>query len=123
MCASAQYRAESKDSKSLDSAIFATQKSNKICSASAHTTSRPLRGVQSLEKGGATASATIALEAEVARLSPRLPCRRLASKAQQKQWRLFRGCGERGEENTPFCEKTQDSKKLESIREKKNLKG
>ena len=92
-------------------------------SCAEHPKSRPLRGVQSLEKGGRSASATIALEADIARLSPRLPCRRLASKAQQKQWRLFRGWGERGEENTPFCEKTQDSKKLESIREKKNLKG
>ena len=51
-----------------------------------------------------------------------MPCRRLASKAQQKQWRLFRGWGERGEENTPFCEKTQDSKKLESIRENTTLR-
>ena len=93
-----------------------------MCSASAHTAPRPLRGVQSLEKGGATASATIALEAETARHSPRLPCRRLASKAQQKQWRLFRGWGERGEGNTPFCEKTQDSKKLESIRENTTLR-
>ncbi|WP_395001856.1 hypothetical protein [uncultured Helicobacter sp.] len=32
------------ESKSLDSAIFAQQKSNKMCSASAHTISRPLRG-------------------------------------------------------------------------------
>ncbi|WP_394997102.1 hypothetical protein [uncultured Helicobacter sp.] len=120
-CASTS-RAESKDVESLDSAIFATQKSNKICSASAHTAPRPLRGVQSLGQGGSSASATIALEAEKARLSPRLPCRRLASKAQQKQWRLFRGWGERGEGNTPFCEKTQDSKKLESIRENTTLR-
>ena len=53
----------------IDSAIFAQQKSNKICSAVAPTDTRPLRGAQSLEKGGSSASATIALEAEKARLS------------------------------------------------------
>ncbi|WP_394994289.1 hypothetical protein [uncultured Helicobacter sp.] len=79
------------ESKSLDSAIFAQQKSNQYVGAIAPTDTRPLRGVQSLEKGGSSASATIALEVEKARHSPRLPCRRLASKAQQKQWRLFRG--------------------------------
>ena len=41
------------------------QSKNQIkCVASAHTVSRPLRGVQSLRKGGSSASATIALEAE-----------------------------------------------------------
>ncbi|HIV49294.1 MAG TPA: cadmium-translocating P-type ATPase [Candidatus Helicobacter avicola] len=95
------------ESKALDSAIFAEQKSNQMCSATAPTTSRPLRGVQSLEQGGSSASATIALEADIARLSPRLP---------KKRW-LFRGWGERGEGNTPFCEKTQDFKKQRIIRE------
>ncbi|WP_394997898.1 hypothetical protein [uncultured Helicobacter sp.] len=44
MGAIAQYRAESKDSKSLDSAIFATQKSNQCGSASAPTDTRPCHG-------------------------------------------------------------------------------
>ena len=67
-CASTS-RAESKDSQSLDSAIFAEQKSNQYVGALAPTAPRPLRGVQSLEQGGSSASATIALEAEKARLS------------------------------------------------------
>ena len=41
--------------------------------AIAPTATRPLRGVQSLEQGGSSASATIALEADTARLSPCLP--------------------------------------------------
>ena len=84
-------RAESKDVESLDSAIFATQKSNQYVGALAPTTSRPLRGVQSLRKGGSSASATIALEAEKARLSRQKiyfvaaeKTQRVASKAHQK---------------------------------------
>ena len=50
MGAIAQYRAESKDSKSLDSAIFATQKSNQCGSASAPTDTRPCRGVKNALK-------------------------------------------------------------------------
>ncbi|WP_395003518.1 hypothetical protein [uncultured Helicobacter sp.] len=34
------------ESMPIDSAIFAEQKSNEICSAVAHTTSRPCRGVK-----------------------------------------------------------------------------
>ena len=70
----------------IDSAINAEQKSNEICSAAAHTDTRPLRGAQSLEQGGRSASATIALEAEKARLSPclRKKSQRVASKAPKK---------------------------------------
>ena len=80
----------------IDSAIFAQQKSNKICSAVAPTDTRPLRGVQSLEQGGSSASATIALEAEKARHSRQKiyfvaaeKTQRVASKAQQKQRRFI----------------------------------
>ena len=81
-------RAESKD---LDSAIFAQQKSHKMCSAQVHTAPRPLRGVQSLGQGGATASATIALEADTARLSPCLPkkTQRVASVSHSKNAALY----------------------------------
>ena len=41
----------------IDSAIFAQQKSNQYGGAIAPTDTRPLRGVQSLEKGGSSASA------------------------------------------------------------------
>ncbi|WP_394997490.1 hypothetical protein [uncultured Helicobacter sp.] len=41
-------RAESKDSKALDSAIFAEQKSNQCVDAIAPTTSRPCRVWQSV---------------------------------------------------------------------------
>ena len=55
-------RAESKDSKSLDSAIFAEQKSNKICSASAHTDTRPCRGGENQKQGGSSATADFSKE-------------------------------------------------------------
>ena len=112
------------ESKNLDSAIFAEQKSNQYVGAIAPTTPRPCRGVQSLEQGGRSASATIALEADTARLSPRLPCRRLASKAQQKRGALsFSGLGRAGRGETPFSfAQTQDSKKLENIRENASLR-
>ena len=60
-CASTS-RAESKDLESLDSAIFAEQKSNKICSASAHTDTRPCRGGENQEKGGSSAAADFSKE-------------------------------------------------------------
>ena len=99
-----------------------------MCSASAHTDTRPLRGVQSLGQGGSSASATIALEAEIARLSPRLrkKTQRVASQATAKTAALysFRGFSERGGDNTPFLfAQTSDSKKLENIRENASLRG
>ena len=88
-----------------------------MCSASAHTVSRPLRGVQSLRKGGSSASATIALEAEKARLSRQKiyfvaaeKTQRVASKAQQKQRRFIlfgaKGSGE-GINPFSFCANTR----------------
>ena len=53
-------------------------------SCAEHPESRPLRGVQSLEQGGRSASATIALEAEKARLSP-LDCRKRPNGLQAKR--------------------------------------
>ena len=73
-------------------------------SCAEHPESRPLRGVQSLAKGGRSASATIALEAEVARHSPRLSkkTQRVASEAQQKSGALSFWAGESGERGNPF---------------------
>ena len=61
-----------------------------------------------------------------------MPCRRLASKAQQKQRRLFRGWGERGgffgagesgERGIPlFAKKQNNIQKLENIRENTTLR-
>ena len=105
MCAVAQAEAESKDSTSLDSAIFALQKSNQCVGAIAPT----------------------ALEADTARLSPRLrkKTQRVASKAQQKQRRfIFFGAGESGERGNPFSfAQTSDFENLENIRESVNLRG
>ena len=86
-------------------AIFAEQKSNQYVGAIAPTTPRPLRGVQSLEKGGRSASATIALEADIARHSPRLPKRKSGAL-------FFSGLGRAGRGETPFLfAQTRDSKK------------
>ena len=106
-------RAESKDSKALDSAIFAQQKSNQCVGAIAPTASRPCRGGENQEKGGSSATAdfsketSFCLDKETARLSPRLrkKTQRVASEAQQKSGALSfsglgragRGWGERGE--------------------------
>ena len=87
------------ESMPIDSAIFATQKSHKICSASAHTAPRPLRGVQSLEQGGSSASATIALEADK-RGSP-LDCRKSGG---------FFGAKGSGEGITPLFAKKQNER-------------
>ena len=93
-------------------AIFAEQKSNKMCSASAHTDTRPLRGVQSLEQGGSSASATIALEADK-RGSP-LDCRKSGG---------FFGAKGSGEGITPlFAKKQNDFENLGSIRENTTLR-
>ena len=102
-------------------AINAEQKSNQCVGAIAPTDTRPLRGVQSLEKGGRSASATIALEAEKARHSPCLPKRPnglQAKRSKKAALYLFRGFSERGEGKPPFLfAQTRDSKKLENIRE------
>ena len=104
-----------------------------MCSTQVHTASRPLRGVQSLGQGGATASATIALEADTARLSRQkiyfvaaqkdpTGCKRSAAK--KRRFIFLWALRVRGGDNTPFSfAQTRDSKKLENIREKKNLRG
>ena len=97
---SVRVSASRAESMPIDSAIFAEQKSHKMCSAAAHTTPRPLRGVQSLEKGGATASATIALEAEIARLSRQKIYFVAAQKAA-----AFSGLGRAGRGEYPFLRK------------------
>ena len=97
-----------------DSSLHSTLGLPVKLSCAEHPESRPLRGVQSLAKGGRSASATIALEAEVARHSPRLrkKTQRVASEAQQKSGALsFSGLG-RG-----------DFENLGNIREKENLRG
>ncbi|WP_395003520.1 hypothetical protein [uncultured Helicobacter sp.] len=53
-----------------------------------------------------------------------MPCRRLASKAQQKKRRfIFFGAGESGERGIPlFAKKQSNTQKLESIRENTTLR-
>ena len=84
-----------------------------MCSASAHTDTRPLRGVQSLEQGGSSASATIALEAEK-RGSP-LDCRAKGLQAKRsKNSGGFFGALASGEGITPlFAKKQNDFENLE----------
>ncbi|WP_395002904.1 hypothetical protein [uncultured Helicobacter sp.] len=103
-------------------AIFATQKSNQCVGAIAPTTPRPLRGVQSLGQGGSSASATIALEAEKRGTLPVCRAEGLQAKRSKNSGDFFGALRVRGGDNTPFCEKTQDSKKLESIRENTTLR-
>ncbi|WP_395002126.1 hypothetical protein [uncultured Helicobacter sp.] len=62
-CASTS-RAESKDVESLDSAIFAEQKSNQCVGAIAPTAPRPCRGGENQEKGGSSATADFCLDKE-----------------------------------------------------------
>ena len=98
-----------------------------MCSTQVHTAPRPLRGVQSLGQGGATASATIALEADTARHSPRLPKRPngLQAKRSKNSGALFfSGLGRAGRGETPFLfAQTSDDENLENIRENVNLRG
>ena len=93
MGAIAQYRAESKDSKSLDSAIFAEQKSNEICSASAHTTSRPCRGGENaLKKCSSAFLAFLTRQGDSEALSPiAVPKACKQSAAKTAALYLFRG--------------------------------
>ena len=68
----------------IDSAIFAEQKSNKICSAVAPTDTRPLRGVQSLEKGGSSATADFSKETSFSKEACALPRQGKARHSRQK---------------------------------------
>ncbi|WP_394997665.1 invasion protein CiaB [uncultured Helicobacter sp.] len=110
------------ESMGIDSAIFAEQKSNKMCSASAHTDTRPLRGVQSLEQGGSSASATIALEADK-RGSP-LDCRAkgLQAKRSKNSGGFFGALRVRGGDKPLFAKKQNDFENLGSIRENTTLR-
>ncbi|WP_394995771.1 hypothetical protein [uncultured Helicobacter sp.] len=100
--------------------------------AQARAYSRPCRGGENQEKGGSSATADFSketsfrLDKETARLSPRLPKRPngLQAKPQQKQRRfILFGAGESGERGNPFSfAQTQDSKKLENIRENATLR-
>ena len=106
----------------IDSAIFATQKSNKYVGAIAPTTSRPLRGAQSLEQGGSSASATIALEAGKRGSLPVCRAEGLQAKRSKNSGGFF-GALASGEGINPFffCD-TQDSKKQRNIRENASLR-
>ena len=103
----------------IDSAIFAQQKSNQCVGALAPTDTRPLRGVQSLRKGGSSASATIALEAEKRGTLP--VCR--AEGLQSKNSGDFFVAGESGERGIPlFAKKQSNTQNLENIRENATLR-
>ena len=120
-CASTS-RAESKDSQSLDSAIFAEQKSNQYVGALAPTAPRPLRGVQSLEQGGSSASATIALEAEKRGTLPVCRAEGLQAKRSKNSGGFF-GALASGEGITPlFAKKQSDFENLGNIRENTTLR-
>ncbi|WP_394908222.1 heavy metal translocating P-type ATPase [uncultured Helicobacter sp.] len=114
------------ESKALDSAIFAEQKSNQMCSATAPTISRPLRGVKNaLRKCRSAFLAFLTRQGE----SEALPLiaektQRVASVAQQKSGALsFSGLGRAGRGETPFSfAQTQDCVKLENMSENEILR-
>ena len=58
------------ESMPIDSAIFATQKSNQCVGAIAPTATRPCRGGKNQEQGGSSATADFCLDKETARHSP-----------------------------------------------------
>ena len=95
-----------------------------MCSTQVHTAPRPLRGVQSLGQGGATASATIALEADTARHSPRLPKRPngLQAKRSKNSGDFFGALRVRGGDKPLFAKKQSNTQNLENIRENTILK-
>ena len=106
----------------IDSAIFAEQQSNQCVGAIAPTTSRPLRGVQSLRKGGSSASATIALEAEKRGTLPVCRAEGLQAKRSKNSGGFF-GALASGEGITPlFAKKQRNTQNLESIRENATLR-
>ena len=107
-------------------AIFAQQKSNKICSASAHTTSRPCRGVKNaLKKCSSAFLAFLTRQGYSEALPPKdillaaqkdpTGCKRSAAKT--RHFILFRGFRS-GEGINPlsFCANKR-LEKLENIRE------
>ncbi|WP_394994749.1 hypothetical protein [uncultured Helicobacter sp.] len=108
-CASTS-RAESKDSQSLDSAIFAQQKSNKMCSTQVHTDTRPCRGGKNaLKKCSSAFLAFLTRQGKSEALPPKdillaaEKTQRVASAAQQKQRRfILFGALASGEGINPF---------------------
>ena len=93
-CASTS-RAESKDSKALDSAIFAEQKSNKMCSTQVHTDTRPCRGGENaLKKCSSAFLAFLPRQGYSEALSP-------FAEKKKRRFILF-GAGESGERGNPF---------------------
>ena len=94
-----------------------------MCSTQVHTAPRPLRGVQSLEQGGSSASATIALEAEKRGTLPVCRAEGLQAKRSKNSGGFF-GAGESGERGIPlFAKKQNNTQNLENIRENVNLRG
>ncbi|WP_394997269.1 hypothetical protein [uncultured Helicobacter sp.] len=108
----------------IDSAIFAQQKSNQCVGAQAPTATRPCRGVKNaLRKCSSAFLAFLTRQGDSEALPPKdillaaEKSQRVASKAQQKQRRLFRGFRS-GEGITPlFAKKQSDFENLGSIRE------
>ncbi|WP_395001962.1 hypothetical protein, partial [uncultured Helicobacter sp.] len=104
-------RAESKD---LDSAIFAKQKSNQYVGAQAPTASRPCRGGENaLKKCSSAFLAFLPRQGKSEALPPKdILC------GCAKSGGFFGALRVRGGDNTPFSfAQTRDSKKLENIRE------
>ena len=85
------------ESNTLDSAIFAEQKSDSNMSHEVQTASRPLRGAQSLEKGGRSA-----LRNDCARSGYSEALSPIAEKAA-----AFSGLGRAGRGEHPFLRKTK----------------
>ena len=108
----------------IDSAIFAQQKSNQCVGAQAPTATRPCRGVKNaLRKCSSAFLAFLTRQGDSEALPPKdillaaEKSQRVASKAQQKQRRLFRGFRS-GEGITPLFSIIQsDFENLGSIRE------
>ena len=97
-------------------AIFAKQKSHKMCSAAAHTDTRPCRGGENaLKKCSSAFLAFLTRQGD----SEALP---LFAEKEKRRF-IFFGAKGSGEGINPFffCD-TQDSKKLESIRENASLR-
>ena len=121
-CASTS-RAESKDLESLDSAIFAEQKSNKICSASAHTDTRPCRGGENQKQGGSSATADFSKETSFCLDKDKRgsPAKRYTFGCRKSGG--FFGALASGEGITPlFAKKQNDFENLGSIRENTTLR-
>ena len=112
-------------------AINAAQKSNQCGGAIAPTATRPCRGVKNaLRKCSSAFLAFLTRQGDSEALPPKdilCGCRKDPTGCKQSAAKtatlyLFRGWGERGEGNPFFFCDTQDSKKLENIRENASLR-